>query len=84
MVKNPTTSAEDPRYLGSIPRSGKIPWRRKWQPTPVFLPGGSHDQRSLAGYSPWGHRELVMTEHIHMNALGVYDIGSSVVTNRPL
>ena len=35
---------------------GKIPWRRKWQPTPVFLPGKSHGQRSLAGYSPWGKR----------------------------
>ena len=35
----------------------KIPWRRKWQPTPVFLPGKSHGQRSLAGYSPRGHKE---------------------------
>ena len=35
---------------------GKIPWRRKWQPTPVFLPGESHGQRSLEGYSPWGQR----------------------------
>ena len=34
----------------------KIPWRRKWQPTPVFVPGESHGQRSLAGYSPWGCR----------------------------
>ena len=34
----------------------KIPWRRKWEPTPVFLPGESHGQRSLAGYSPWGCR----------------------------
>ena len=34
----------------------KIPWRRKWQPTPVFLPGEVHGQRSLIGYSPWGHR----------------------------
>ena len=34
----------------------KIPWRRAWQPAPVFLPGDSHGQRSLAGYSPWGHR----------------------------
>ena len=33
----------------------KISWRRKWQPNPVFLPGESHGQRSLAGYSPWGH-----------------------------
>ena len=39
------------------PWVGKIPWRWKWQPTPVFLPGESHGQRSLAGYSPWGHRE---------------------------
>ena len=36
---------------------GKIPWRRKWQPTPVFLPGESQGQRSLAGYSPWGHKK---------------------------
>ena len=41
----------------------KIPWRRKWQPTPVFLPGKSCGQRSLVGYSPWGCKELDMTEH---------------------
>ena len=41
---------------------GKIPWRRKWQPTPVFLPGVSLGQRSLAGYSPWDGKELHMTE----------------------
>ena len=40
----------------------KICWRRAWQPTPVFLPGESHGQRSLAGYSLWGHKELDMTE----------------------
>ena len=44
-------SAGDP---GSIPGSGKVPWRRKWQPTPVLLPGKLHGQRSLVGYSPWG------------------------------
>ena len=46
----------------------KIPWRRKWQPTPAFLPGESHGQRSLAGYSPLGPKELDMTEwltHTH-------------------
>ena len=43
---------------------GKIPWRRKWQPTPVFLPGESHGQRSLGGYSPWGHKELDTTEQL--------------------
>ena len=46
----------------SIPRSGRSPWRRAWQPTPVFLPGESHGQRSLAGYSPWGQKESDMTE----------------------
>ena len=40
----------------------KIPWGREWQPTPVFLPGESHGQRSLAGCNPWGHKELDTTE----------------------
>ena len=40
---------------------GKIPWRRTWHPTPIFLPGKSHGQRSLAGYSPWGCKESDMT-----------------------
>ena len=49
--------------LGSIPRLvGKIPWRKKWQPTPVFLPGESHAQKSLVGYSPWSRKELDTTE----------------------
>ena len=39
------------------PWVGKIPWRREWQSTPVFLPGESHGQRSLVGYSPWGRKE---------------------------
>ena len=39
------------------------PWNRKWQPTPVFLPGKFHGQRSLAGYSPWGCKESDTTEH---------------------
>ena len=43
---------------------GKIPWRRKWQHTPLFLPGESHGQRSLAGCSPWGHKGSDMTEHV--------------------
>ena len=41
----------------------KIPWRRKWQPTPVLLPVKSLGQRSLLGYSPWGHKESDSTEH---------------------
>ena len=43
---------------------GKIPWSRKWQPIPVFLPEKSHGQRSLVGYSPWGHEELDKTERL--------------------
>ena len=35
----------------------KIPWRREWQPTPVFLPGKSHRQKRRVGYSPWNHKE---------------------------
>ena len=47
---------------GFDPWVGKIPWRRKWLFIPVFLPGDSHGQRSLMGYSPWGHKESDMTE----------------------
>ena len=47
------------------PRVGKIPWRKKWQPTPVFLPGKSHDQRSLVGCSPWGHKESDTIKDMH-------------------
>ena len=46
----------NPGDTSSIPWSGTIPWRKAWQPTPAFLPGEFHGQRSLAGYSPWGRR----------------------------
>ena len=55
MVKNPPANVRD---KGSIPRFGR---RRKGQPTPGFLPGEFHQQRSLAGYSPWGHNGSDMT-----------------------
>ena len=58
MVKNLPTMQET-RVLSLIK---KIPWRREWLPTPVFLPGESHGQRSLVGYSPWGHKESDTTE----------------------
>ena len=61
MVKNPSTNVGD---LGLIPRWGRSSWRREWQPTPVFLPGEFHGQKSLAGYSPWGHKELDPTEQL--------------------
>ena len=47
---------------GFDPWVRKIPWKRKWQPIPAFLPGKSHGQRSLAGYSPWDQKESNMTE----------------------
>ena len=49
------------------PWVGKIPWRRKWHPTPVLLPGKSHGRRSLVGYSPWGRKESDMTERLHFH-----------------
>ena len=59
------------RKPGFSPWVGKIPWRRKWQPTPVFLPGESHGQRNLAGYSPWdsqrvGHNRVTNTFTFHI------------------
>ena len=59
MVKNLPTNAGD---VGSLPGSGRFPWSRKWQPTLVFLPGKSHGQRNLVGYSPQGHTESDMTK----------------------
>ena len=61
MVRNPPAL----RRPGFNPWVGKIPWRRKWQhtPTPVFLPGEFHGQTSLAGYSPWSHKESDTTEY---------------------
>ena len=53
---------------GFDPWVGKIPWRRKWQPTPVLLPGESHGGRSLVCCSPWGHKESDMTERLHFTS----------------
>ena len=63
MVKNSPASAGDVR-CGFNPWVGKIPWNRKWQPTPVFLPEKFCGQRSLTGYSPWGREELDTTEQL--------------------
>ena len=52
------------------PWVGKLPWRRVWQPTPVFLPGESHGQRSLVGYSPGGHKELDTAEAAEHTCMG--------------
>ena len=52
-------------------------WRREWQPTPVFLTGEFHGQRSLTGYNPWGHMESDTTEqltHMHINVCGASQV----------
>ena len=53
--------------LGSIPGSGRFPWRRKWQSTPVLLPKKSNGQRILVGYSPWALKESDTTERLHFH-----------------
>ena len=58
MVKNLPTMQET--WIQSLGQED--PLEKEWQPTPVFLPEESHGQRSLAGYSPWGRKELDMTE----------------------
>ena len=56
--KEPGCQCRRHKRCGFDPWVGKIPQRRKWQPTYVFLPGKPHAQRSLAGYSPWGHKRV--------------------------
>ena len=72
MVKSLPANAGD---VGSIPMSGRFPWRRKWQPTPVVLLGKSHRQRSLVGYSPRGRRvrhDLATTQQQFIKSLRMF------------
>ena len=62
MVKNPPAGDR-----GFSPWVRKIPWKTAWQPTLVFLPGESHGQRSLAGCSAWGLKELDLTEQLSVH-----------------
>ena len=64
MVRISPANTRDMRFRFH-PWVGKIPWRRTWQPTAVFLPGESHGLRSLVGYSPRGHKELDTTDAAH-------------------
>ena len=70
MVKNLPANAGDAR--GFDPWVKKMPWRRKWQLTPVFLLGESHGQRSLVGYSPWGCKKLDTTEQLTLSGGAAY------------
>ena len=58
-----------PEGKASVGDPGSIPGRRKWQPTPVLLPGKCHGLRSLVGYSPWGPKESATTERLHFITL---------------
>ena len=60
--KEPTCQCRRCKRHKFNPLVGKIPWRRAWQTTPVFLPGESHEQRSMVGYSSWGCKESDTTE----------------------
>ena len=62
------------RRPGFDPWVGKIPWRRKWQPTPVLFPGKSHGRRSLVGYSPWGRKESDTTERLRFRFHSAYKL----------
>ena len=81
-IGNPLQYFELPRWLNGKestyrscrrhrfhPWVRKIPWRQKWWPIPVFLPGKSHGQRSLAGYSPWGHKSQTGPSDFHFTSL---------------
>ena len=70
-------------YFRYISRGGivELYWRRKWQPTPVFLPGKSHEWRNLVGYSPWGRKGLDMTERLHFLSYGPARILIEIVLN---
>ena len=75
VVKDPSANAGDLRCRFSH-WVGKIPWRRAWQPTPVSLPGESHGQGSLEGYSPWGHKRsdtTEATEHILAESIRILE-----------
>ena len=65
--KEPTCLCRKHKRCRFNPWVEKIPWRRKWQPTPVLLTGESHRWRSLVGYRPWVHKELDMTEWLHFH-----------------
>ena len=67
--KEPTCQWKRCKRLRFHPWVGKIPWRRNWQPTPVFLPGKSHGQRSLAGYSPGISKEWDTTKHMSAHSM---------------
>ena len=64
--------------------AANICWRRRWHPTPGLLPGKSHGQRILVGYSSWGHKELDMTERLHFHSLYILEIKKIIIFSQLL
>ena len=64
------------------PWMGKIPWRRKWQPTTVFLPGKFHGQRRLVGYSPWDPKESPATEQLSTTTIAEWASRDETTTSK--
>ena len=91
VVKNLPVMPETCRKCRFDPWVRKVPWRRVWPPTPVFLPGNPHGQRCLVGYSPWGCKESDVTKHStaqpvplvlkRVNIIGVFHILSDQKTH---
>jgi len=80
--KEPACQWRTHERLGFSPWVGKILWSRKWQPTPVFLPGKFNGQRSLAGFSAWGCKELDMTEHMETVPRSFYILTYLILTTQ--
>ena len=79
VVKNLPACAGDVKRYGFDPSVKKIPWRRAWQPTATLLPGESHAQGSLAGYSPYGRTESDATEQmVHARVTFTYSLSFAV------
>ena len=73
-VKNLPANAGDTRDVGSIPELERYPGKKKWPRAPVFLPGKSHGQRNLAGYSPWDRKDLDTTLQLNHNIFSVFGV----------
>ena len=70
VVKHPPAIARDAEDRFDL-WVGKMPWKRKWHPTSVFLPGKLNGQKSLLGYSPWGHKEPDTTKQLSVFSLSL-------------
>ena len=81
--KEPACQCRGQKRRGFDPRVRRITWKRAWQPTPIFLPGEFHVERSLVGFSLWGHRESDTTERLsHMDTC-VASLVAQIVKNLP-